>query len=157
MIASFQTYIGDVLVYMPPFSGISMYTDEDVQYYCENNAFDPDLKPHMWVIHWVHFCSFHGCYLSANVLNLWPPELTTQSLLSYSFADRVYSNMLFWKRNQCVIMSGSSGSGKTINTKQFLSYIQSVSGGWDMSVTLKTRLAHLFNVLDCELFLFLAL
>ncbi|KAL5249050.1 hypothetical protein ACHWQZ_G018028 [Mnemiopsis leidyi] len=111
---AFYTYIGDVLIYMPPFSGISMYTDEDVQYYCENNAFDPDLKPHI-----------------------------------YSFADRVYSNMLFWKRNQVVMMSGSSGSGKTINTKQFLSYIQSVSGGWDLSVTLKTRLAHLFNVLDC--------
>ena len=82
---AFYTFIGDVLIYMPPFSGISMYTDEDVQYYCENNAFDPDLKPHI-----------------------------------YSFADRVYSNMLFWKRNQVVIMSGSSGSGKTINTKQFL-------------------------------------
>ena len=83
----FYTYIGDVLVYMPPFSGVSMYTDEDVQYYCENNAFDPDLKPHI-----------------------------------YSFADRVYSNMLFWKRNQSVVMLGSSGSGKTINAKQFLRY-----------------------------------
>ena len=82
---TFYTYIGDLLIYMPPFSGVSMYTDDDVAYYCENNAFDPDLKPHI-----------------------------------YSFADRVYSNMLFWKRNQVVVMLGSSGSGKTINTKQFL-------------------------------------
>ena len=29
------------------------------------------------------------------------------------------------------------------------SYLQSVSGGWEVSLTLKTRLAHLFNVLDC--------
>ena len=37
-----------------------------------------------------------------------------------------------------------------ISLTLIFSYIQSVSGGWDLSVTLKTRLAHLFNVLDCK-------
>ena len=53
----------------------------------------------------------------------------------YTVTDRVYSNMLFWKRNQCVVMTGGSGSGKTINTKQFLRFVEFTIRGRTLRVT----------------------
>uniref|UniRef100_A0A8C8SYY1 Myosin IE n=1 Tax=Pelusios castaneus TaxID=367368 RepID=A0A8C8SYY1_9SAUR len=47
----------------------------------------------------------------------------------YALADNMYRNMLIDGENQCVIISGESGAGKTVAAKYIMSYISKVSGG----------------------------
>ncbi|XP_056141830.1 myosin IEb [Lampris incognitus] len=47
----------------------------------------------------------------------------------YALADNMYRNMMIDSENQCVIISGESGAGKTVAAKFIMSYISKVSGG----------------------------
>ncbi|NXO02092.1 MYO1F protein, partial [Rhinopomastus cyanomelas] len=47
----------------------------------------------------------------------------------YALADNMYRNMLIDGENQCVIISGESGAGKTVAAKYIMGYISRVSGG----------------------------
>uniref|UniRef100_T1JDZ8 Myosin motor domain-containing protein n=1 Tax=Strigamia maritima TaxID=126957 RepID=T1JDZ8_STRMM len=47
----------------------------------------------------------------------------------YALADSMYRNMMIDGENQCVIISGESGAGKTVAAKYIMSYIARVSGG----------------------------
>ncbi|XP_051901785.1 myosin IEb [Pristis pectinata] len=47
----------------------------------------------------------------------------------YALADNMYRNMMIDGENQCVIISGESGAGKTVGAKFIMSYISKVSGG----------------------------
>ncbi|XP_076236580.1 unconventional myosin-Ie [Calliopsis andreniformis] len=49
----------------------------------------------------------------------------------YALADDMYRNMLIDNENQCVIISGESGAGKTVAAKYIMSYIARISGGGD--------------------------
>ncbi|XP_074510443.1 myosin IEb [Sebastes fasciatus] len=49
----------------------------------------------------------------------------------YALADHVYRNMMIDSENQCVIISGESGAGKTVAAKYIMSYVSKVSGGGD--------------------------
>ncbi|XP_072249521.1 LOW QUALITY PROTEIN: myosin IEb [Leuresthes tenuis] len=49
----------------------------------------------------------------------------------YALADNVYRNMMIDCENQCVIISGESGAGKTVAAKYIMSYVSKVSGGGD--------------------------
>jgi len=49
----------------------------------------------------------------------------------YALADNMYRNMLVDAENQCVIISGESGAGKTVAAKYIMNYITRVSGGGD--------------------------
>ncbi|XP_078489929.1 unconventional myosin-Ie isoform X1 [Ciona intestinalis] len=49
----------------------------------------------------------------------------------YALADDMYRNMMIDMENQCVIISGESGAGKTVAAKFIMSYISKVSGGGD--------------------------
>jgi len=44
----------------------------------------------------------------------------------YALADDMYRNMLIDMENQCVIISGESGAGKTVAAKFIMSYISKV-------------------------------
>ena len=46
----------------------------------------------------------------------------------YSLIDDAYNSMITYKENQCVIISGESGSGKTETAKIILNYISSITG-----------------------------
>uniref|UniRef100_A0A8C6XW16 Uncharacterized protein n=1 Tax=Naja naja TaxID=35670 RepID=A0A8C6XW16_NAJNA len=47
----------------------------------------------------------------------------------YALADQMYRNMLIDGENQCVIISGESGAGKTVAAKYIMGYISKVSRG----------------------------
>ncbi|XP_036435421.1 unconventional myosin-If [Colossoma macropomum] len=47
----------------------------------------------------------------------------------YALTDNMYRNMMIDSENQCVIISGESGAGKTVAAKYIMGYISKVSGG----------------------------
>ncbi|KAK4705616.1 myosin I, partial [Phenoliferia sp. Uapishka_3] len=46
----------------------------------------------------------------------------------YAIAESAYYNMISYKENQCVIISGESGAGKTEAAKRIMQYIAAVAG-----------------------------
>lgn len=52
----------------------------------------------------------------------------------FSIAESAYYNMNAYHENQCVIISGESGAGKTEAAKRIMQYIAAVSGGKDNSI-----------------------
>lgn len=52
----------------------------------------------------------------------------------FGIAESAYYNMNAYKENQCVIISGESGAGKTEAAKRIMQYIAAVSGGEDSSI-----------------------
>ncbi|KAI8914411.1 P-loop containing nucleoside triphosphate hydrolase protein [Gorgonomyces haynaldii] len=60
---------------------------------------------------------YHG---SASYEN--PPHI-------YAVADKMFQNMITDEENQCVIISGESGAGKTESAKLIMNYIAAVSSG----------------------------
>lgn len=52
----------------------------------------------------------------------------------FAIAESTYYNMNAYKENQCVIISGESGAGKTEAAKRLMQYIANVSGGTNSSI-----------------------
>ncbi|KAF9225527.1 myosin class I heavy chain [Gyrodon lividus] len=52
----------------------------------------------------------------------------------FSIAESAYYNMNAYHENQCVIISGESGAGKTEAAKRIMQYIAAVSGGQDNNI-----------------------
>ena len=52
----------------------------------------------------------------------------------FGIAESAYYNMNAYSENQCVIISGESGAGKTEAAKRIMQYIAAVSGGEDSSI-----------------------
>jgi myosin-1 len=44
----------------------------------------------------------------------------------YALADNMYRNMTIDDENQCVIISGESGAGKTVQAKFIMNYLSQV-------------------------------
>ena len=60
---------------------------------------------------------YNGVQMSEN-----PPHI-------YAIGDDMYRNLLIDHEDQCVIISGESGAGKTVNAKFIMEYLSKVSGG----------------------------
>jgi myosin-1 len=52
----------------------------------------------------------------------------------FAIAESAYYNMNAYHENQCVIITGESGAGKTEAAKRIMQYIAEVSGGQDSSI-----------------------
>ncbi|TID13176.1 hypothetical protein CANINC_005032 [Pichia inconspicua] len=55
----------------------------------------------------------------------------------YAIAENMYHNMIAYNDNQCVIISGESGAGKTEAAKRIMQYIAEVSGSLTTSDSIK--------------------
>ena len=53
-----------------------------------------------------------------------PPHL-------YAIADTAYQQMLTYRENQSMLITGESGAGKTVNTKKVIQYFALVAAGND--------------------------
>ncbi|VDN03750.1 unnamed protein product [Thelazia callipaeda] len=58
----------------------------------------------------------------------------------YALADNMFRNMIIDNESQCVIISGESGAGKTVEAKYIMAYIARISGGGQ-------RLQHVKDVI----------
>ncbi|KAM3728678.1 Unconventional myosin-Ie [Dirofilaria immitis] len=58
----------------------------------------------------------------------------------YALADNMFRNMIIDNESQCVIISGESGAGKTVEAKYIMGYIARISGGGQ-------RLQHVKDVI----------
>uniref|UniRef100_A0AAF5RTP5 Uncharacterized protein n=3 Tax=Wuchereria bancrofti TaxID=6293 RepID=A0AAF5RTP5_WUCBA len=58
----------------------------------------------------------------------------------YAVADNMFRNMIIDNESQCVIISGESGAGKTVEAKYIMGYIARISGGGQ-------RLQHVKDVI----------
>jgi myosin-1 len=66
----------------------------------------------------------------------------------FALTDNAYSDLRFKGRNQCVIISGESGSGKTEASKVIMKYVAAVSPSGAQVDEVKTKLLKTNPVLE---------
>lgn len=74
------------------------------------------------------FKMIHSLYTDARIREYRGKKYFELSPHVYSVADDTYSTMISYRENQCVIITGESGSGKTETSKIFMQYIAGVCG-----------------------------
>lgn len=103
------TYIGSVLISVNPFRGGWMLVQGGRAEY--SPAIDLG----------IYTSNVLRDYQGRNRLEV-PPHV-------FSVAESAYYNMMAYHENQCVIISGESGAGKTEAAKRIMEYIAAVSAG----------------------------
>ena len=93
--------------------------------------------------------------LTCNLHNLCQPHttfclhcLSLSSFRRFALTDSAYSDLRFKGRNQCVIISGESGSGKTEASKVIMRYVAAVSPSGAQVDEVKTKLLKTNPVLE---------
>lgn len=112
--AEIYTYIGSVLISVNPFRGVSFMlvsTSNLLMFTIDLGIYTDDVLEK---------------YRGKNRLEV-PPHV-------FSIAESAYYNMNAYHENQCVIISGESGAGKTEAAKRIMQYVAAVSGGQDSNI-----------------------
>jgi len=94
------------------------------------------------------FKNISGLYTDATIREYRGKKYFELSPHVYALADETYSAMISYRENQCVIISGESGSGKTETSKIIMQYISGVSGKSAEVVRVKDRLLSSNPVLE---------
>ena len=102
-----QTYTGSILVAVNPYQIIhSLYNPETIKMYRGKKI--GELSPHVFAIG-------DNCY---NIMKR----------TKYNNAIKGLGDFFLFRQNQCVVISGESGAGKTESTKLILQYLAAISG-----------------------------
>lgn len=87
-----------------------------------------------------------------SALHLWKQTDTCLSLsLSYAIADNSYRSLRTERKDQCILISGESGAGKTEATKKILQYYAVTCPASQQVETVKDRLLQSNPVLEVTL------
>ncbi|KAJ7317700.1 hypothetical protein JRQ81_003862 [Phrynocephalus forsythii] len=113
------TYIGNVLVSVNPYEPLPIYSETTLEEYKNCNFFA--VKPHI------------VCCVSFN---------------SYAIADDAYRSLREQDKDQCVLITGESGAGKTEASKLVMSYVAAVCGKGDQVNRVKEQLLQSNPVLE---------
>lgn len=106
-----QTYTGSILVAVNPYQILPIYTAEQIKLYKDRKIGELVSVKGKWAGN-VSFYYF---------LLVQPPHI-------FAIGDNAYSNMKRYQQDQCIIISGESGAGKTESTKLILQYLAAISG-----------------------------
>ncbi len=90
-----KTYIGPVLISVNPYKNMPYFTEKEIEMY-------------QGAAQYVSLCLSRSRDLCSLFVQENPPHI-------YALADNMFRNMLIDNENQCVIISGESGAGKTVN------------------------------------------
>ncbi|XP_072775725.1 unconventional myosin-Ia isoform X3 [Taeniopygia guttata] len=106
-----QTYIGNVVISVNPYTSLPIYTPEKVEEYRNCSFFA--VKPHI-----------------------------------YAIADDAYRSLRDRDRDQCILITGESGAGKTEASKLVMSYVAAVSSKGEEVNKVKEQLLQSNPVLE---------
>ncbi|KAJ3167248.1 Unconventional myosin-Ib [Irineochytrium annulatum] len=127
------TFIGNVVVAVNPYKSIDIYNDAWVRKYQNSNSYEQ--PPHMCV----YIVSLNRC----------GKNLTYgMTKCSFALADAAFRDMKDRNRDQCVIITGESGAGKTEASKILMRYIAAVSKQSEGVERVKDQLLNCNPVLE---------
>ena len=116
------TYTGSILVAVNPYQILPIYTAEQVSQHSQicwgTNNFIIDQQINNQPIQ--NLVLQIKLYKEKKIGEL-PPHI-------FAIGDNCYSIMRRTRQNQCVVISGESGAGKTESTKLILQYLAAISG-----------------------------
>lgn len=78
--------------------------------------------------------------------------ILTYSLYSYAVGDNAYRSMRTERRDQCILISGESGAGKTEASKKVLQYYAFTCPASEHVQTVKDRLLQSNPVLEVNMY-----
>ncbi|KAJ7416187.1 Unconventional myosin-Ia [Willisornis vidua] len=128
------TYIGSVVISINPYRSLPIYTPEKVEEYRNRNFYE--LSPHMiranQVTHSVNVELVLECWLTdhgENVIFFYVNlKIKGELIISFALSDEAYRSLRDQDKDQCILITGESGAGKTEASKLVMSYVAAVCG-----------------------------
>ncbi|KAM7380771.1 hypothetical protein PAMP_004044 [Pampus punctatissimus] len=124
------TYIGSVVISMNPYRSLPIYTPDKVEEYRNRNFYE--LSPHMMLDKDKQPMEIYRC------------------TRGYALADEAYRSLRDQDKDQCILITGESGAGKTEASKLVMSYVAAVCGKGQEVNKVKEQLLQSNPVLEAQ-------
>ncbi|ETE69883.1 hypothetical protein L345_04310, partial [Ophiophagus hannah] len=112
----FKTYIGSVVISINPYRSLPIYSADKVEEYRNRNFYE--LRPHI-MVNWNYeylFSRSHTAFEKRNRDD------------NFALSDEAYRSLRDQDKDQCILITGESGAGKTEASKLVMSYVAAVCG-----------------------------